>query len=85
MEVSSVAVGAIQLYRQYLSPRKGFRCAHNAVYGGGSCSDFGLRVFRRYSLLFGWHLLQLRFAACKIAHCEIVVIAGSVPDAVKRG
>lgn len=39
------AVICIKAYRRWISPRKGFRCAHAAMTNGESCSDVGLRVF----------------------------------------
>jgi putative component of membrane protein insertase Oxa1/YidC/SpoIIIJ protein YidD len=78
--MANIAVGTIKLYRRYLSPLKGFRCAHNALHACGSCSDFGLRAFHRHSLLLSWRLIRLRFAACKAAHVTIIAMAGSVPD-----
>jgi putative component of membrane protein insertase Oxa1/YidC/SpoIIIJ protein YidD len=75
MEVSSVAVGAISLYRRHLSPRKGFRCAHDAVHGSGSCSDFGLRVFIRHDVMFGAKLLRVRFGQCGDAYASILATA----------
>jgi putative component of membrane protein insertase Oxa1/YidC/SpoIIIJ protein YidD len=38
--MANIAVGTIKLYRRYLSPLKGFRCAHNALHACGSCSGF---------------------------------------------
>jgi predicted nucleic acid-binding Zn ribbon protein len=43
--MSTIAVAGIDLYRRYLSPLKGFRCAHHALHGAGSCSTFGRDVF----------------------------------------
>ena len=62
--MGAVSVGAIKLYRSYVSPYKGFQCANNVVFGTGSCSDFGLKVFRRYPMVVAVQLLKLRFQAC---------------------
>lgn len=37
--LSQVAVQAIQLYRRFISPHKGFKCAHHVLHQNGSCSD----------------------------------------------
>nr|WP_317641559.1 membrane protein insertion efficiency factor YidD [Deinococcus sp. ZS9-10] len=34
----ALALTGIALYQRWLSPHKGFRCAHAAFYGGASCS-----------------------------------------------
>ncbi|GHF36951.1 putative component of membrane protein insertase Oxa1/YidC/SpoIIIJ protein YidD [Deinococcus metalli] len=36
--LTTTAVTSIDLYQRWLSPLKGFRCAHAALYGGASCS-----------------------------------------------
>jgi putative component of membrane protein insertase Oxa1/YidC/SpoIIIJ protein YidD len=76
--MSNIAVGTIKLYRRYLSPHKGFRCAHNALHASGSCSDFGLRAFRRYDLGSAVASMNARFNACRTAHT--VLMAGPTPD-----
>ena len=63
----SGAVLAIDGYRRFLSPYKGFSCAHNRIYDQGSCSDFGREAFAQHGIRRGWHLMRMRFAACKSA------------------
>jgi hypothetical protein len=43
--IQSAAIGTIGVYRRYLSPCKGYRCANNVLHDNGSCSDFALSVF----------------------------------------
>jgi putative component of membrane protein insertase Oxa1/YidC/SpoIIIJ protein YidD len=65
--MSSLAVAGIDLYRRYLSPLKGFRCAHHAVHGQGSCSTFGRNVYSRFRFLEATRLLRARFVECRQA------------------
>jgi putative component of membrane protein insertase Oxa1/YidC/SpoIIIJ protein YidD len=37
-----VAAAMIRAYQRWISPYKGFRCAHRKLYGGRSCSEFAL-------------------------------------------
>ena len=64
----SLALGAIGVYRRYLSPLKGFRCAHHAVHHRGSCSDFGLRVYKRHPFAMATGLLVIRLQDCRRAY-----------------
>lgn len=61
-------VTAIDAYQAWVSPYKGFRCAHNVLHGRGGCSGFGKRAFTRFPALMAWQLLQLRFAECRAAY-----------------
>jgi putative component of membrane protein insertase Oxa1/YidC/SpoIIIJ protein YidD len=65
--MSTVAVAGIDLYRRYLSPLKGFKCAHNYVHNAGSCSTFGRQVYATYRFLEATRLLRARFVECKQA------------------
>lgn len=67
----TIAVSTIRAYRHYVSPYKGFRCAHNVLHGCGSCSDFGLRAFSRYGLVKAVRLQWRRFDDCRMAMGEI--------------
>src|SRR3954470_19293134 len=63
---STAAIGLIGLYQRYLSPLKGFRCAHRARKHGrtSSCSQFAKRAFGRVGVLVGAALLRRRFDKC---------------------
>jgi putative component of membrane protein insertase Oxa1/YidC/SpoIIIJ protein YidD len=65
--MSTIAVAGIDLYRRYLSPLKGFRCAHHALHGAGSCSTYGREVYAAHGLLDATRLLRARFVECKQA------------------
>jgi putative component of membrane protein insertase Oxa1/YidC/SpoIIIJ protein YidD len=65
--MSTIAVAGIDLYRRYLSPLKGFRCAHHYVHGAGSCSTYGREVYATHGLIDATRLLRVRFAECRLA------------------
>ena len=65
--LNAVAVGAIEAYRSYVSPLKGFRCAYGVTYGNGSCSDIALRIVRRFGAVRLLRLMPLQAARCRRA------------------
>jgi uncharacterized protein len=79
-----LAVSAIRLYRRCISPYKGFRCAHHALHQQGSCSHYGLHVFREHPPRQAWRLLQGRFRECMLAHRTIRIQQGE-PEREKSG
>jgi putative component of membrane protein insertase Oxa1/YidC/SpoIIIJ protein YidD len=62
-----MAVAAIGGYQRYLSPWKGFVCAHRAVHGGASCSQYVKRVFATEGAMTGLRSILPRFRACREA------------------
>jgi putative component of membrane protein insertase Oxa1/YidC/SpoIIIJ protein YidD len=79
--MGSVAVHAIHVYRRHISPRKGFRCAHNVLHGTGSCSDYGLQIFDREPFMVALKMLRRRFAECRSAKDALVARTASVSHA----
>jgi putative component of membrane protein insertase Oxa1/YidC/SpoIIIJ protein YidD len=65
--VSTFAVAGIDLYRRYLSPLKGFNCAHHYVHNAGSCSTYGRHIYATHRFLEATRLLRQRFVECKQA------------------
>ncbi|HAZ49213.1 MAG TPA: hypothetical protein DDW76_23430 [Cyanobacteria bacterium UBA11369] len=39
-EASPWHIASIKAYQRYISPHKGFSCAHRLLYGGESCSGY---------------------------------------------
>jgi putative component of membrane protein insertase Oxa1/YidC/SpoIIIJ protein YidD len=64
---SALAAATITLYQRFLSPLKGFRCAHRVAYGKDSCSEFARRVALRRGPLAMLSLLRRRFVECGVA------------------
>lgn len=61
------ALGLIGLYQRWISPRKGFRCAHAVLNGGPGCSGFAKSAIREHGLWQGLGLLRQRFRDCRAA------------------
>jgi putative component of membrane protein insertase Oxa1/YidC/SpoIIIJ protein YidD len=66
--VRSLAVSggvlAISAYQRFVSPFKGFRCAHHACTGGMTCSNYGLYALREYGLLAALPRIRERLVQC---------------------
>jgi putative component of membrane protein insertase Oxa1/YidC/SpoIIIJ protein YidD len=60
-----ITVGAIAGYQRYISPHKGFSCAHRILYGGESCSQFVKRVIIEAGVLTAVKASRQRFQSCK--------------------
>lgn len=58
----------IKAYQKYISPYKGFRCAHRVLRGGVSCSAYGLEQFTSKSLAEAYSLTLQRTRECKSAY-----------------
>lgn len=61
-------------YQKYLSPRKGYSCAHRVLYSGESCSQYVKRTILEQGLINAVYLSRQRFTACKSAH--LILTAG---------
>ncbi len=62
--VRSILVFFISLYQKYISPVKGFRCAHHALHKGETCSQFVKRSLLEYDLVTAIQSSQQRFNDC---------------------
>lgn len=72
-------LGGIALYQRWLSPHKGFRCAHAAVFGGESCSAAVARTIRERGLWGSGTAIAARFAACRQAYSQLCAGTTSGP------
>ena len=79
--MSSLALRVINIYRRHVSHRKGFRCAHHALHGQGSCSDFGLTLALQVGLFGLVRPLLQRFSECRAA---AVTLSAAHEDKQKR-
>ena len=66
--IRQVACASISGYQKYLSPHKGFFCAHRLLYGGESCSQYIKRIVAQQGLAEAIGLSKQRFQACKEAN-----------------
>lgn len=64
----NTAVAMITGYQKFLSPHKGFSCAHRILYGEESCSQYVKRAVREHGLRQAVLMSRDRFQACKTAH-----------------
>src|SRR6478672_7796472 len=66
--IRQVATASISGYQRYISPHKGFSCAHRLLYGSESCSQFVKRTISQYGLIDGIKASRRRFQACRAAN-----------------
>lgn len=71
----------ISLYQRWISPHKGFRCAHAALHDGPSCSQAVKSILSECGPLRGWPLIRERLAECRFAYREL---QDEDPDSPRR-
>lgn len=69
---SAVVLAMIRGYQKYLSPRKGFVCAHRVLYRGESCSEHALRLVHEHGWWRAVQEMPKRFEACRAA-CQTLI------------
>ena len=62
---------AIRFYQKFISPYKGFRCAHKAVHGGDSCSEAVRKIILAQGLFGGYGNIRQRFNDCSAAYQQL--------------
>ncbi len=55
-------------YQKYLSPYKGFGCAHRVLHRGRSCSEYTKCAILERGVVAAMPLMLERFRACKVAN-----------------
>ncbi len=65
--VSKLALGAIWGYQRYISPYKGFRCAHSVLHGGTGCSGFAKHAIIESGFWGAIPDIRQRFRDCRSA------------------
>lgn len=60
-------VFAIGWYQEYVSPYKGYYCAHRVLHAGESCSQYAKRSFLEQDLVGAVKASQKRFRRCEKA------------------
>lgn len=68
---SKMALGAIWGYQNYISPRKGFRCAYSVQNGGTGCSGYAKYAIRDHGLWRALPIIRQRLRDCKAAYADI--------------
>jgi len=79
----SVAL-AITAYQQFVSPHKGFCCAHRYLNGGLSCSQAVKRLVLNHGLIESLPLVRARFEACRNAYKLLLAQATEEKDSTKN-
>ena len=79
-----VLAAVITLYQRYLSPYKGFRCAHRVAHGGLSCSAYAKQLLLRRGLPTAMRRMRERFIACAAAALMLHAVAAQHADDERR-
>ncbi|NET70850.1 MAG: membrane protein insertion efficiency factor YidD [Sphaerospermopsis sp. SIO1G2] len=66
--VRKIGILTITGYQKYVSPHKGFACAHRVLYGGESCSQYVKRVMAKKGVKAALAKSRVRFQHCKQAN-----------------
>jgi len=69
--LSNSAIQLIALYQRYLSPRKGYNCAHRIYFGKSSCSSWAVRIIKKHGVFAFFPLMKKRSQACAMASEKI--------------
>lgn len=69
--MNKLAIALIRFYQKFISPRKGFTCAHRALHGGDTCSVAVRKIIESNGLYSGFKSIQSRFRECQYASKEI--------------
>jgi putative component of membrane protein insertase Oxa1/YidC/SpoIIIJ protein YidD len=67
LSLRKASTASITGYQKYISPHKGFACAHRLLYGGESCSGHVKRLIAQDGLILGIRASKKRFQACREA------------------
>jgi len=73
-------VSLISAYQKYLSPYKGFSCAHRILYKGESCSNYMKRNLLEQDLITAIKISNQRFDECAQAHDTLVAQSQKTPE-----
>ncbi|PKF80333.1 membrane protein insertion efficiency factor YidD [Vibrio sp. vnigr-6D03] len=63
-----LAVVLIRFYQRFISPYKGFRCAHACLHQGDSCSEAVKKIIQEDGVFSSKTRISRRFSACRVAN-----------------
>ena len=69
--LNKLSISAINLYQRYISPHKGYCCAHRAYTGEDSCSQYAKVAIAEHGLFSAFPLVREQFDRCSFAAEEI--------------
>jgi len=75
--IRRISIDAIATYQTYISPYKGFACAHRVLHNDESCSMYVKRMLGEESLTSAIGLSRQRFKACAVASRTLKSTSGS--------
>jgi putative component of membrane protein insertase Oxa1/YidC/SpoIIIJ protein YidD len=76
---TTLAYKAVRGYQRYISPYKGFRCAHYQLHRETSCSGHFRDLLSQYGLSGALRLFPHRLVECRDAYFELKRLANSTP------
>jgi putative component of membrane protein insertase Oxa1/YidC/SpoIIIJ protein YidD len=65
--LTEISIIAINLYQKYISPHKGFCCAHRVYSGEESCSQYAKSVITQHGLICAIPMIRAQFDRCVFA------------------
>jgi len=66
--INKIFIKFILLYKQLISPYKGYCCAYSALHGSSSCSSWAIQILEKQKISLFFPLMKRRFQACNQAH-----------------
>ena len=69
--LTKLSITTINLYQHYISPHKGYCCAHRAYTGEDSCSQFAKVAIQDNGLFSAFPLIRKQFDRCSFAAEEM--------------
>lgn len=66
-----IAISLIRFYQKYISPRKGFRCAHAYLHNGVSCSNAVIDIINKNGVWSSYSKVRQRMLDCRSAYQAI--------------
>lgn len=70
-----IAAGSISGYQRYVSPHKGYCCAHRAHTGHSSCSEFARKIVLRHGVIALLRALPRQLQRCRNAYAVLLAAA----------
>lgn len=81
--MKTFAIAAIDGYQRFISPYKGFSCAHRVRTGRASCSRFAKRAIARLGMVAGVLVTIRRFEVCAASARVLSSAEGQPPAAAE--
>ncbi len=82
--LARAALGSIWIYQTWISPYKGFRCAHSVLHGGSGCSGYAKSVIRNHGFFRAIPMVKQRFRACRVAYFTLRHDANAANQPAKK-